>query len=82
MCCDQLSVGCDYETKKMSQDYTIRAIMSATFAIDCQDKAAMDEAAVHANNVIPDNLSKVMMMVYALTPESIRFKYDLSPIPK
>ena len=56
--------------------------MSATFAIDPEDKDAMDEAAHHANNVIPDNLSKLKMMMYALTPESIRFKYNLSPIPK
>ena len=56
--------------------------MSATFAIDGEDKTAMDEAAIHANNVLPDNLSKLMMMFYAMTPESVRFKYDLSPIPK
>ena len=82
VCCNQLSTECDYETKEMSQEYTIRAIMSATFAIDPEDKDSMEEAAHHANNVIPDNLSKLKMMMYALTPESIRFKYDLSPIPK
>ena len=79
----------------MAREYTIRAIMSATYAIgdfqyptksklrlvDSEDKAAMDEAAHHANNVIPDNLSKLKFMLYAFTPESIRFKYDLSPMP-
>jgi len=63
VCCDQVKVGEDYETKALASRYTIRAIMSATFAVDSTDKAAMEEAAMHATNILPDNLSFTKLML-------------------
>lgn len=42
----------------------------------------MEEAAMHANNIIPDNLSVTKMGLYAMIPESIRFKFGISPVAR
>ena len=37
---------------------------------------------MHANNIIPDNLSITKLMLYGMIPESIRFKFAISPVKR
>ena len=79
---DQIVAEREYETKELAGHYTIRAIMSATFGIDSTDTEAMNEAAHHANNIIPENLSFFAFFLCGIIPERIRLACGLSVVPR